>query len=153
MPIEGREDEVIVLTVIKRFASYNEHDVAAFLPEQAQKLIDDGFAVEGGGADDPPVNLYVPQASQEGALISCTMGEWAGEPTAYAYQWQSDGADVAEGTPYSITAGDIGHVFTCLVTATNAAGSTTAPPSNEVEVTEPPAGTEMAAPSHRRRRS
>jgi hypothetical protein len=86
MPVEGREDEVIVLTVIKRFASYNEHDVAAFLPEQAQKLIDDGFAVEGGGADDPPVNLDVPHVAQDNDLINCTMGNWTGSPTSYAYR-------------------------------------------------------------------
>jgi hypothetical protein len=154
MPIEGREDDVIVLTVIKRFASYNEHDVAAFLPEQAQKLIDDGFAVEGGGVDDPPVNLHEPHAVQEGDQLTCTMGEWAGEPSGYAYQWQADGVDIATGTPYPLTVADVGKTFTCLVTATNDAGSTAAPPSNEVVVVEPPAGEELAAaPSHRRRRN
>lgn len=150
MPIEGREDEVIVLTVIKRFASYNEHEVAAFLPEQAQRLIEDGFAVEGGAADDPPVNLYVPQASQENGVVNCTMGEWAGEPSSYAYAWQSDGADVGDGTnPYPVTADDVGKTVTCVVTATNAGGATAAPPSNGVVVTEPPASD---AASHSRRR-
>ena len=157
MPIEGREDEVIVLTIIKRFASYNEGEVAAFLPEQAQALIDDGFAVEGGGADDPPVNLHVPMASQENGFINCTMGTWAGmdaEPHSYAYQFKSDGEDVGDGSnPYALVAGDIGKTITCVVTATNAAGSTAAPPSNGVVVTEPPASDAAAATHHRRRRS
>jgi hypothetical protein len=152
VPIEGREDDVIVLTVIKRFASYNEGEVAAFLPEAAQALIDDGFAVEGGGADDPPVNLHVPYAAQENGVVSCTMGEWAGDPSSYAYQWQNDGEEVGDGTnSYAVTAGDVGKTVTCIVTATNAAGSTAAPPSNGVIVTEPPAS-EAAAASHSRRR-
>jgi hypothetical protein len=153
MPVEGRDDEVIVVTIIKRFASYNEHEIAAFLPEQAQKLVDDGFAVQ-AGLDDPPVNLHAPHASQENGVVNCTVGEWTGEPSSYFYNWQSDGVDVGDGTnPYAITAADIGKTVTCVVTATNAAGQGASPSSNGVVVTEPPAGAEAAAPSHRRRRS
>jgi hypothetical protein len=152
MPIEGRDDEVIILTFSKPWASYNEHDVAAFLPEHAQELIELGVAVEGGGVDDPPVNLAAPYVTQDGALINCTMGEWAGSPSSYAYAWTSDGVAVGDGTtPYLFTVGDVGKTIICLVTATNPAGSTEAPPSNELVVVEPPAGTELA--HSRRRRS
>jgi hypothetical protein len=71
----------------------------------------------------------------EGETLTCTMGNWVGEPTDYAYQWQRDGADFAnDGETYTITAEDAGHSLTCVVTATNAIGSTTAPPSNAVAV-------------------
>ena len=91
-------------------------------------------------------------------MVNCTMGIWTGNPTAYAYQWQSDGTDIGDGSnPHALTAADVGHTFTCVVTATNEFGSTPGPPSNGVVVTEPPAGAETAAeslaPSHRRRRS
>ena len=153
MPVEGRDDEVITVTFTKHFLSYNEAEVAAFLPEHARELIGAGVAIE-GGPNDPPVNIHTPYATQEDAVVNCTVGEWTGTPSSYAYAWQSDGVDVGDGTnPYAITAADIGKTVTCVVTATNDAGSTAAPPSNEVVVTEPPAGTEMAAPSHRRRRS
>jgi hypothetical protein len=152
MPVEGRDDEVIALTFTKHFLSYFEGEVAAFLPEHAQELIEAGVAVQ-GGPSDPPVNLHVPHAIQEGGVVNCTMGEWTGEPSSYAYQWQSDGADIGDGTStYAVTAGDVGKTVTCVVTATNDAGSTAAPPSNDVVVTEPPA-TEATATSTRHRRT
>jgi hypothetical protein len=155
MPVEGRDDDVIILTVTKRFASYNEGDIAAFLPEQAQALVDEGVAVQ-AGPDDPPVNLVVPYATQENGTVNCTVGEWTGEPSSYSYHWTSDGEDVGDGTnPYAVTAGDVGKTVTCVVTATNDAGSGAAPPSNDVVVTEPAevarAATHTAASHHRRR--
>jgi hypothetical protein len=151
MPVEGRDDEVITLTFTKHALSYNEGDVAAFLPEHAQELIDQGVAVA-GGPGDPPVNLDVPHATQDNDLINCTMGNWTGSPTSYAYQWQSDGVDVGDGTnPYPITAADAGKTVICVVTATNDAGSTAAPPSNEVVVVAPE-GAEAAGHAHSRRR-
>jgi hypothetical protein len=69
-----------------------------------------------------------------GGTLTCTMGNWTGEPTGYSYQWQSDGADIVGGsTPtYVVVEEDIGHSLACVVTATNASGSTRAPPSNAV---------------------
>jgi hypothetical protein len=84
-----------------------------------------------------PLNTAVPYASQAGDTLSCTVGEWIGTPTAYAYQWQLDGVDVATDPTVVITAGDVGESYTCIVTATNATGSTAAPPSNAVVVTAP----------------
>jgi hypothetical protein len=90
-------------------------------------------------AGDPvallPVNVDVPYVSQDGAALNCTMGNWTGEPTAYTYQWQRDGLDVGDGTAsHILTEADIGVAFVCIVTASNAMGSTIAPPSNSVTV-------------------
>lgn len=83
-----------------------------------------------------PANISVPHVSQTGNVLHCTMGEWSHEPTSYAYQWQGDGEDVGTNSAdYTRTPGDVGKTATCTVTASNATGSTTAPPSNEVVVT------------------
>jgi hypothetical protein len=81
----------------------------------------------------PPVNRDVPYIAQEGANLTCTMGNWDGAPDSYAYQWRLDGADVGDGTAnYTTVAGDVGKTAVCVVSATNAAGTTAAPPSNQV---------------------
>jgi hypothetical protein len=87
----------------------------------------------------PPVNRDVPYASGTGAVgstLNCTMGNWYGEPSSYAYRWLSDGSPALNGESanYVVVTGDQGHTFTCVVTATNANGSTAAPPSNPVVV-------------------
>jgi hypothetical protein len=70
-----------------------------------------------------------------GETLTCTMGNWYGEPASYAYAWQSDATAVGgAGDTYTVAESDVGHSITCVVTATNAAGSTTAPPSNAVVV-------------------
>ena len=88
-----------------------------------------------GGTDTAPVNRDVPAVTQSGSTLSCTMGNWEGEPTSYAYQWKIDGVDAGTGTAdYAVQAGDVGKMATCVVTATNAHGSTAAPPSVGVVV-------------------
>jgi hypothetical protein len=86
-----------------------------------------------------PRNTAVPYVSPEtaavGDTLSVTMGEWTGEPDSYTYAWCLDGADTgATGTSYTTVAGNEGHTITCVVTATNEAGVTTAPPSNAVTI-------------------
>jgi hypothetical protein len=86
-------------------------------------------------AAGPPVNVDVPFVSQEGATLTCTMGNWNGEPTAYAYAWMADG--VANGgteATYTVKPEDAGHSLACVVTATNAMGATVAPMSNAVAI-------------------
>jgi hypothetical protein len=86
-------------------------------------------------ASGAPEVVDVPVISQNGATISCTQGNWQGTPTSYAYQWKIDGADVGtDSATYDVQAGDIGKTATCVVTATNAEGSTAAPPSNALVV-------------------
>jgi hypothetical protein len=88
-------------------------------------------------AAGPPVNVDVPYASQAGATLACTMGNWQGEPTGYAYQWFVDGVvrEGATSATMAVTPEDSGHSGACIVTATNALGETAAPMSNSVVVT------------------
>jgi hypothetical protein len=89
----------------------------------------------GGGGATAPANTTVPQVTQSGTTLSCTQGEWSGEPTSYAYAWQLDGAAAgSDAATYDVQAGDVGKNATCTVTATNAAGSAAAPPSTGVVV-------------------
>ena len=86
-------------------------------------------------AQGPPVNVDVPAVSLTGAMASCTMGNWQGEPTSYAYAWHLDGvANGATDATYTVQPDDSGHSLACVVTATNALGSTVAPMSNSVAV-------------------
>jgi hypothetical protein len=107
-----------------------------------------GTAPPGGGTappevppTEPPVNRDVPYVSGSGAVgsaLSCTMGNWDNMGTgtvSYAYQWQSGGNPVGDGSAsYTPVAGDSGMDVTCVVTATNEVGSTAAPPSNAVRI-------------------
>jgi hypothetical protein len=85
---------------------------------------------------------------QDGTNLTCTMGEWVGEPTSYAYQWQVDGVAGATGTPLAVTAADNGKIYTCVVTATNANGVTAAPPSNAVTISGAAVTEAKAVPPH-----
>lgn len=90
---------------------------------------------EGGEATEAPVNRDVPYLEQQGDTIHCTMGNWEGEPTSYSYAWKMDGMGIGtDDAFYVVQPGDVGGVATCTVTATNAIGSTAAPPSNAVTV-------------------
>jgi hypothetical protein len=89
----------------------------------------------GGGGATAPANTTVPQVTQSGTTLSCTQGEWSGEPTSYSYAWKLDDAAAgSDAATYDVQAGDIGKSATCTVTATNAAGSAAAPPSVGVVV-------------------
>lgn len=86
-------------------------------------------------AAGPPVNVDVPMITQDMGVLSCTMGNWQGEPTSYDYVWQLDGTTVGSNSAdYTVVGADVGLTATCIVTATNAAGSTEAPPSNALIV-------------------
>ena len=88
---------------------------------------------------EPPASVpsvvNVPYVQQDGDTLSCTMGNWVGEPTAYTYTWHIDGTPSgADSAVYTVDAAEVGKTATCVVTAANALGSTTAPPSNEVVI-------------------
>jgi len=87
----------------------------------------------------PPVVRDVPAVFQEGPLLNCTMGNWEGEPTQYEYAWHRDGTFVVGGAAntYAVLIADVGTAFTCVVTASNGSGSTVAPPSVPLVVTDP----------------
>jgi hypothetical protein len=81
------------------------------------------------------VNVDVPFVSQTGGTLSCTMGNWTGEPTSYAYAWHNDGvANGAVDATYTVQPDDSGHNLACVVTATNAQGATAAPMSNAIAI-------------------
>jgi len=78
-----------------------------------------------------PVNTVAPVVSGSsgfGDVLTTTNGTWTGYPASfsYAYQWQRNGSNIggATASTYTIVAGDSAASITCVVTATNAEGST-----------------------------
>jgi hypothetical protein len=136
--------------MVKRFggaAMPNDDALVAWLNERAAEgwsllAVSEGvgYFVRGPGtAQSPapvaPSAVTVPYVSQSDATLNCTMGTWTGEPTSYAYQWKIDGTNRGTNSPnYTVQDADVGNTATCVVTATNAAGSSTAPPSNGVVI-------------------
>jgi hypothetical protein len=92
------------------------------------------------GVAHAPAVIDIPYASANakppivGTVCSVTNGNWTGSPTGYAYQWKRDGTtNLGTAATYTLVAADVGgHQITCVVTATNATGSTAAPPSNPI---------------------
>jgi hypothetical protein len=74
-----------------------------------------------------------------GDLLSCSNGTWANAPTAYAYQWASDGSPVpgASAQSYAVPLSRVGDELTCAVSASNAGGSAPAAVSAVVAVVSP----------------
>jgi hypothetical protein len=136
MSVEGIPQRDVVVTFTQHFASYNAGESASFTADEAQRLADLGVTGDAPPPTSPPENTAVPAVTQAADILTCTMGEWTGSPTAYAYQWAIDGGPVGTDAPtYDRQLPDIGTTATCVVTATNAAGSTAAPPSVGVVVT------------------
>jgi hypothetical protein len=93
---------------------------------------------EGGGGTGAPANTAVPAVTQAGDTLTCTQGTWSGEPTTYGYQWSVDSAVVGtDSATHTVTVADVGKTATCIVTATNASGSTAAPPSVALTIADP----------------
>ena len=92
------------------------------------------------GVPHKPGMVDIPYASANatppvvGTVVSCTTGNWVGTPTSYTYQWKRDGTtNLGTAANYTLIAADVGgHSITCVVTATNATGSTAASPSNAI---------------------
>lgn len=81
-----------------------------------------------------PVNTVAPVISGTnivGQTLSCTTGTWTGGGTiTYAYQWKRNGTNIlgANSSTYVLVQADAGNTanITCVVTATNSGGSTSA---------------------------
>lgn len=85
-----------------------------------------------------PTNTILPSISgllQDGGLLSGTAGGWSGsEPISYGYQWELCNAAGAScqaiseaiGSTLKLSPADVGSTLRLAVTATNAAGSSTA---------------------------
>lgn len=84
---------------------------------------------------DPPTVLDAPFISQAAAVLSCTLGNWNGEPTSRTYQWQVAGITVGTNqATYTRVAGDVGKLAVCNMTATNAIGTSAPVASNQIVV-------------------
>lgn len=78
-----------------------------------------------------PVNLTLPAVTGTGAVgreLTCERGEWSGDPTGFEYRWRAGDETIAgaTGSRYTATEAEGAAIVTCVVTATNAAGSSTA---------------------------
>jgi hypothetical protein len=122
---------------VKALAQGEETAAAGATLEGSQYEPIFGTEAPAGGA--APVNVTVPAVTQAADTLSCTMGTWDGVPTSYTYAWLLDGTPIpGSGATLPVVAADAGSTATCVVTATNAIGSTAAPPSNGVVVAAPP---------------
>ena len=88
----------------------------------------------------PPGVIDIPHvtgAKPNGSVLTCTQGNWTGTPTSKTYAWKRN-SSVSVGTnanTYTTVPADVGSGVGCIVTATNATGSTAAPLSNQIVVT------------------
>jgi DNA-binding beta-propeller fold protein YncE len=95
---------------------------------------------------EPPAPASAPTISggtEPGAMLTCSAGVWKPDlpgssyyraPHQLAYQWTRDGAAIAGATGPQLSARTPG-IYSCTVTATNAAGSTSSQsPAHSVEV-------------------
>lgn len=90
----------------------------------------------GTGFPSIPVNNVLPTVYSEasdgaahvGQKLTVSRGAWTPEIRSFTYQWQLGGVDIAGavGRTYIPVTGDIGSAVRCVITATNASGSTAA---------------------------
>jgi hypothetical protein len=79
----------------------------------------------------PPGNTKPPKLGgtpKAGKTLSCSTGSWSNKPTVYGYQWYRNGVPLAgaTGRTYKVQTLDEGATLTCVVTAANAGGFTSA---------------------------
>jgi surface protein len=84
-----------------------------------------------------PVNTVLPEITGTpipGNQLATTDGTWDNSPTSYAYQWMRGATNIGDNqNAYTLVNDDRGQSITCVVTATNAGGSTPAT-SNALEI-------------------
>ena len=89
------------------------------------------------GPPPAPVNTVLPNVTGSavvGNVLSTTNGTWTNSPTSYAYQWKRGATNIGtNANAYTLVNADAGQSITCVVTATNAGGSTPAT-SNAVQI-------------------
>ena len=77
-----------------------------------------------------PVNTVLPEVSGStfvGDLLTTTNGTWSGSPTSFSYQWKRGATNIGtNANTYTLVTADANTNITCVVTATNATGSTPA---------------------------
>jgi hypothetical protein len=102
---------------------------------QAAYAGDNSYAASSGSTSitvvGSPASTALPAISgtpQNGQTLTCSAGAWSNSPDAYAFRWRRDGVDIGGATSatYGVQAADQEHTLTCVVTATNNAGSASA---------------------------
>jgi surface protein len=87
-----------------------------------------------------PVNTIAPVISGTttlGSVLTTTDGTWTNSPTSFAYQWKRGATNIGtNANTYTLVVADTNQNITCVVTATNAGGSTPAT-SNIITVDNP----------------
>jgi len=83
-----------------------------------------------GASATAPVNTVAPNVTGSpyvGDLLTTTDGTWSGTPTSFTYQWKRGVTNIGtNANTYTIVTADANTNITCVVTATNATGSTPA---------------------------
>jgi hypothetical protein len=83
-----------------------------------------------GASATAPVNTVAPLVSGSsyvGDVLTTTDGTWTGSPTSYSYQWKRGATNIGtNANTYTLVSADANTNITCVVTATNAIGSTNA---------------------------
>ncbi len=79
-------------------------------------------------AASPPASTTLPTLSgtpKVGEALTCSIGTWAGMPTAFGYQWLRNGTPIsdASASKYLVTVADSGRSLSCQVTANVEAGA------------------------------
>jgi len=83
-------------------------------------------------ANYTPVNTVAPAVSGTavvGQVLTTTNGTWSNSPSSYSYQWKRGATNIGtNASTYTLVQADAGNTsnITCVVTATNAAGSANA---------------------------
>ena len=116
------------------------------------------YAVSSAGRTDiigttatAPVNTVLPVVSGTifyvADVLTTTDGTWTGTPTSFSYQWKRGATNIGtNANTYTLVSADAGTNITCVVTATNATGSTPAT-SNIIATTALFAPTNIDPPS------
>ena len=97
----------------------------------------EGWQAITSGPPAAPVNTVLPNVTGVaivGDILTTDDGSWTGSPTSYAYQWKRGATNIGtNANAYTLVNADAGQSITCVVTATNAGGSTPAT-SNAVQI-------------------
>jgi len=112
--------------------------VLARTPARLQEEMIAVYEADLQGATDeiaPPTVIDAPLIWQEGTTLNCTLGNWYGSPNSRTYQWKIDGVNVGTSVAtYTRVVGDVGKTATCVMTATNVAGTSAPVTSNALVV-------------------
>jgi len=90
----------------------------------------EGWQAITSGPPPAPVNSTLPVISGTttvNSLLTSTNGTWTNSPTSYSYQWKRGATNIGtNANTYTLVLADSTAEITCVVTATNAIGSTPA---------------------------